>query len=406
MPRTLEHHYASLEGEVLAGIPEQNRRGTPRSSVTMTFHNSFCRPVFWRTANGVLHIESAAFQVTGEEAFYITLQYEFEPGGKIDTRGLLNDLDLPEKHVERPKIYEALEALNHRARWHTHRQFHYTLKITKEAIDDAGGVVYINDVDLVIGYQAHADTLAHPYSRTGQRERVSQWVPQQDGFSQTVLLVDNSGVTGPLWFNNGFGTYELRPVVTNELRDGVYVANRDGATGNPTSEYYTFEEAKDVLGLYLSRSEAEAFGSPKEQHKHSIQQRELEVQTMKQNLKEKEAEAALAKQAALQEKEALDEERRKREERIRDEDLRRQRDREEHEYRMQRERDDLEHLKTQLKQQQEMERDRMKFEYERQSQTRKTTQETLKGVFDVLKNVLAIIGPLIGIYKAYQNSKQ
>lgn len=371
----------------------------------MVFHNSMRRPVFWRTANGVLHIESAAFEATIEEAFYITLHYEFEPGGKIDTRGLLNDMNLPDKHVERPKIYEALERLNHRARWHTHRDFHYTLKIPKDAIDEAGGVVYVNDVDVVVGYQDYADTLAHPYSRTGQCERVGQWCPQTDGFSQTVLLVDNSGTTGPLWFNNGFGTHELRPVVTNELRDGVYVANRDPTKENLTSKHYTFEEAKDALGLYVSRSEAESFGSPKEQHKQSLQTREFELQESKQHLKELEAEAAREKQKAMRDKEQLDEDRRKRDEQIKEEDARRQREKDEHEHRMRQEREDLDHMKTRLKYQQDMERDRMKFEYERDSHDRKTTQDTFKSVLDVLKNVLAIVGPLIGIYKAIQNSK-
>lgn len=407
MPRALDHVYANLVGEVQAGKRTQRPNLLDTSSVHIEIENTFTRPVFWRAPNNLIHVEAPGFGTTQDEGIFIHITYTFSTAGRFDSRGLLDDLGLPENHVERKGIYDALQLLEKKPGWGMPtREFTYTLAVRREHLDQVGGIAYINDIDMVVGYEEHAHHAVHPYSKEGQRQRVGQWVPKDDGFVLNVLIVDNAGVFGSRWYNSGLGTYEIRPVVTNELADGVYITHRVRHEENPTATHYSFEEADKTLALYVSRAEAETHGSPKDQHKQRVLEREQELEAERLRIKEADAELQRQKRATTAEKERLDKERAEREQAYKEEDERRRRERTDEEQRMAREKEALEHQRQQFRYQQDMDRDRFKYEYERDQQKHKSQNEQQKALLDALKTVLGIVSIGLSIYATVQKSKK
>jgi len=388
--RQLQHLFASLTSEVVPGPTKQQGRHTC-SAFRMEIRNTMRVPLFWRNALGMVVHEPPSASTTAGEYFYIMIEYEFDPGVKIDARELLNELDLPENHTERKQIYEALQSLEREPQWHHQRKFTYTLGIDRERLEAAGGVAYLNDVDLVVGFAKHASDATHPYSPPGQRERMSNAVDPAEGFQQRMVLVDNAGVNGPRWINTGFGVYEVTPVEDPSLQDGFYLTVFHHRSGEPSTEHHTYVVAEKTFGLYRSRAEAEAFGSPEERFKAE--------------LKETEQQIARDKVALAREKQQVDRERHEMEREKRTEEDRREREKTEHEAQLARERDQLDRERERMKfekERMEYERqtfsERQKFEYDMRSRDRKDHSEQTKALLDMAKIMLGLVTTGLSLY--------
>lgn len=382
----LNHVFASLIGEVVPKpLPFQGR--SRASSYKMEVVNGIRAPVFWRNALGIVVQEASGISATSEEYLYINIEYEFDPGVRVDARELLAELQLPENHVERKRIYEALKRLESTPGWDGHRVFSYTLGISRETLEAAGGVAYLNDVDLVVGFSEYQDAIPHPYSPPGQRLRLSETITEEDGFLQRYLLVDNAGTYGPRWVNTGYGVFELIGQADPQLQDGVYVTTRTGRHGRVETTHYPLTDADEKLGLYRTRSEAEAFGKPETRFQAEIKQMEQEL------LREK-TQMAKLKQEMEREKHDMELDRRRQEAALAALDAERQRHRED----MERQRERLKAERDQLEFERQLYSDRMKFQYEIRTRERKDQSELLKAVIDVGKALLGIISVAMSIY--------
>lgn len=394
MTRQLNHVFPTLVGEVVSGPKVfQGKRRTTSVSIQMT--STMRVPVFWRNALGIVVVEPPTAATTHEEMFYITIEYDIDPGVSIDARGLLDELDLPEQHVERKRIYEILTRLEREPTWQRPRQFSYTLGISHQQLTEQGGVVYLNDVDLVVGFEQYREAALHPYSPAGQRLSVSEQLDPMNGVQQQYLLVDNSGLHGLRWINTGFGVFELRAHRDPKLKDGVYVTYSDGRCVEPHTTYYSLDQAETDLGLYLNKTQAEAFGSPEERFKSEM--KEVEQQIARDKM-----EATRLKQEADREKHIMDEERSRRETLIKEEDERRKRDREEREREFQRTRDELDRDKEKLK----AERERFQFDYDMRKYERKDQADALKSAVEIGKALLGVISVGLSIYALVKKNQK
>jgi len=399
MARQLDHIFASLVSEVLPGpvpLPQGRRL---RSSFHLEFTNTMRVPVFWRNALGIVVSEPSSSSTSGGEYFYIRIEYEFEPGVKIDARELLDELELPSNHAELGGIVKALEALEKDPNWYQQRKFSYQLGISREDLENAGGVAYLNDVDLVVGFEQHRDVALHPFSPPGQRQRLSEVLDPQQGFQQRFVLIDNSGIIGPRWVNTGYGTYEITPVADPQLRDGVYVSVCHHRLSEPKTTHYPMEEAEKALGLYRNRAEAEAFGSPEERFKAELKETEQQIARDK-------VELGRLKQEVDREKHEAETERRREDERRAQEqaeaDARNRREKEA----LERERDRLTLEKERMDFERQTFQERQKFEYDMRSRDRKDQSDTHKAALDYAKAILGIVSIGLSLYAVIKKNQK
>jgi hypothetical protein len=302
--RQLNHVFPTLVGDVMDGVKAGERR-EGGVTIQMTVSSSIREPVFWRNALGIEVVEAPAMGTHEDEFVYITFTYSFSGGVRVDTRSLLKDLHVPDNHVEKKRIAERLHAMEKEPRWVSKRQFHYTLGISRQRLLDAGGVVYLNDVDLIIGFERHRHEALHPYSIEGQIQRVNDTLQPLDGVTQRFIIIDTANQFGPRWINTGYSVYELTPVVDPSLKDGVYVTTSNNSARGPISQWYSFEEANEKLGLYRSAVEAEHFGDPKSRAQQALHEKEEALNQSKLDLQQEKIEFEREKQQQAREAERL-----------------------------------------------------------------------------------------------------
>ncbi len=392
----LNHIFPSLVSDVVPR-PATTKPGLKHTCVQYSMHSTMRSPIFWRNALGIVVCEPGALSTTADEYFYITIEYEFDPGVKIDSRELLSELELPDDHVERKGIVDALSTLEREPTWYNQRKFSYTLGISRETLEHMGGVVYLNDVDLVVGFEKHRDAAIHPFSQPGQRQRLNETFQMNDGLTQRYLMVDNSGINGTRWVNTGYGVFEIHSVQDPQLRDGVYVTTRNTANAEPETVFYDFTNADKALGLYRNRTEAESFGSPDARFKAELKEAEQDLTREKMDLQRN-------KQEIEREQHELDLERRRWDDYYKEEEARRKREQDQLDLEVKRHKEDMDRQRERLK----MERDRMeferqtyserqKFEYDMRSRDRKDQTDQWKSAVEVGKLFISVVGVGLGL---------
>ncbi len=399
MSRQLDHIFASLVSEVLPGPAPVPQGRQLRSSFRLEFTNTMRVPIFWRNALGIVVCEPGSTSTTMGEYFYIRIEYEFDPGVKIDARELLDELELPSNHAELDGIVKALETLEKNPHWYQQRKFSYQLGISREDLENAGGVAYLNDVDLVVGFEQHRDAALHPFSPPGQRQRLSDVLDPQQGMQQRIVLIDNSGIIGPRWVNTGYGTYEIAPIADPQLRDGVYVSVNHARANQPTTTHYSIDEAEKALGLYRNRAEADAFGSPEERFK-------VEMKEIEQQIARDKVELGRQKQEVEREKHNMETERRREDDRRAQEqaeiDARNKRDKDA----LDRERDRLALEKERMDFERQTFQEKQKFEYDMRSRDRKDKSDQTKAMLDFAKAMLGIVSVGLSLYAVIKKGQK
>ena len=390
MTRQINHLFASLVTDVVPG-PTSSHSRKLKSSIRLEITNTMRVPLFWRNALGIMVCEPSSPSVAEDEYFYVRIEYEFDPGVKIDARELLDEVNLPENHAERQGIYEALKTLEHEPQWYTQRKFSYTLGISREDLEQAGGVCYLNDVDLVVGFDQFRDHALHPYSPPGQRAKLSAVVDPDKGYQQRIVLIDNAGIIGSRWVNTGIGVYEITPIADPQFRDGVYVTTTHDRQHETKTSYYTVDEAEAHLGFYRNQAEADAFGSPENRFKAELKDTEQKIARDK-------VEQERLKQEVQREKNELEQQARR-------EDARLKQEQAEYERQQQRERETLERERERMKLEKErmdFERqtfqDRQKFEYDMRSRDRKDQSDQTKAMLDIAKTALSLVSVGLSVY--------
>lgn len=341
--------------------------------------------------------EPTALTATNEEGIYFTIEYEFDSGVKIDSRDILDSLEPHVNAKEHKAIVDALNRLEHTPVWNNDRAFSYTLAITREELDKAGGVAYLSDVDIVVGYKEHQEVACHPYSQQGQIDRMNESLDHREGLHQRIIVVDSAAMFGPRWVNTGQGIYEVQPIQDGTRQDGVYVTSYSGRHKEPKTEFYTHDEAEDALGLYISRAQAEAYGSPEKRWKSELQERERALQEEKVNFTE-------AKQRYDREKSELERERASREEYYRDEEARRKREQADLDERSRQQNAEVDRQREALRLERERIMSQQKFDQELFTRDRKDQSERLKAMLDAGKALLGIVSVGLSIYALAQKN--
>lgn len=329
-------------------------------------------PVFWKTSLGVILIEPSYISPTVvEEKLYVTIEYEFDQGIGIDSRELLHEMSRPSKCVERRAVYDALRNLDYTPNSiNSRRGFHYTLSVSRKQLEENGGIVYINDLDIVVGFDNLRDSAIHPYSAEGQVKRLSEAITDYAGYQQRYLIVDSTGKVGPRWVNTGNGIGELNPIKDPSLRDGVYVTTDRGPNYTPETKHYPFPEADEALGLFRHYDQAKTFGSPKARFEAEQAGREEEILRLKKDLQEFKARHDVDK--AKYDMERAEWERKRQIEEDRYKQLE----------------SDRKRLDDELKYERERHQDRLRFRHDVESREHKHRLDSTKALTDIAKVIV------------------
>lgn len=385
MSRDIQHVFPVMVSEVVPG-PDMTQlgRGRNRTSIEMRVINTMREPVFWRNALGMVVKEPSEINPKEEEALYIVIEYHFDSGVKIDPQDMLTEARFRNIKVERERVYEALKTLEQSPRHYKERSFHYTLALTRDELEAQGGVVYLQDVDMVVGFQTHVDTAQHPHTTQGHYQQLNDTLKNEPGIHQRFLLNDNGGRIGSRYINTGYDVFELKPSNDPQLRDGVYVTVKHNGNPEPISLFYSIEEADKALGLYVNRAEAETFGAPEARFKADLKEREQDIEREKLNLRDR--------------RNSMDEEQKEQERRHKqqEEELRQRKARFEEEQR-QRQREQ-ERQKEQFEHERKMHEERARFEYDMRSRDRKDNSDALKAAVDIGKAILSVVSLLLSAY--------
>lgn len=387
------------------------------SSVRFEFVSTMRKKMFWRDSRGVTYVEAPSVSNSTEEGFYITLEYELDSGADIDLRELLASMDLPDKSPIRKELLSRLNQLSQDQHWQPKRSFRVTMGITAKDLDDAGGVVYLRDFDLILGYDHLRDRAMHPFTKPALIQRMQHQLDvDKMGCALKLVFIDNTRKQPPLWFNHGAGAIEVKPEANPQLEDGIYVFYRRSEGEEYQARFYTLEQANKELGLFVTEVEALNFGNPKAVYDRMIRDQEMELATLKH-------EGQILTQQHAQWKLEMDREREqlKTEREQQAEDLRRQREREDERRRAA----DQEWKDEQTRQQRlwegeqerwrierqrrEQERDdwtrQRDFEYDMRNRDRKDQSEAYKTTMEIVKICLGLIGPGLAAYAIMNKGK-
>jgi len=408
MSRDLEHAFASLIAEPVADTKITSH--VTKSSVRYEVVSTIRKQVFWRNGIGLTATEAPTPSGVGSvEGFFVTVEYEFHGGINIDLREFVDELNMPDNSPVRKEILQKLQNLNtHRSFIGAHtRNFKYTVGITREQLDHAGGVVYLRDLDLVVGYEEFREQALHPYSQPALREQMRNQVDFNEvGNHHRLIWIDNTHQHDSMWYNNGFGVFEIKPMASPHLEDGFYLHTQTGKNTKEEVKFTSVDEAIKTYLLYATKADAQVHGKPDKAFNATITQMEHDLSIKKAELNEQKLTMDREKQRLLIERE-------KHEQAVKDAEAMRKRDQEEVEQLMRKQKEDWERQRDLLKmerERQDWERsaysERMKFEYDMHGRDRKDQSENTKHILDMAKLALSLLSVGLSIYAMAQKSKK
>lgn len=402
MSRDLKH----LFGSVVADPQEEPKKKNPNcaTNVRYEFYSTMRKKVFWRDSRGVVAVEGPNSATSGE-AFYITVEYDLQTNVELDARELFAAFNLPDNSPLRKELYQRINSLSNTVSWNANRRFRYTVAVTAEQIDAAGGVVYLRDFDLIVGYDHVREQALHPYSQEGQLARMRQQINYgNEGANLRFVLIDNSGRVEPVWYNNGIVVVEIKPQRDSQLADGLYVFYQYGEGEEVQVEFLPLKDSKTKYHLFDTRMEAINLGKLDKIIERIKYDNEADLLEKKQALAVLENDIRREKADLDREKQRITATREEEERRRKDEqaeiDARERRFQEDHARQMANIKMDRERLEWERNQWS----DRQRFDMDMRSKTQRDNSDAVKNFFEVLKIGVGLVGPLISAYLLYKGA--
>ena len=148
----------------------------------------------------------------------------------------------------------------------------YEIRITRGEIQQAGGSLYVEEADVVIGLNdtPHAP-LVHPFHEKGipaARDGQGYWMGKRCSAMIGIDIIDNENQIGDryAWFAGK--VFRIRAKNDRTLQDGVYVSNTpDYGEGyyehHMAQKHYPIDSDQLPINLFRTREEAEHNGNPK-----------------------------------------------------------------------------------------------------------------------------------------------
>ncbi len=141
--------------------------------------------------------------------------------------------------------------------------FHH---IASEEIHDADEL-YIRESDVVLSFNRKTVKNLHPNANSSLNQTMLERNKELHGFCGVfVRVTDNERQTPSFFYYAGKRVVEVPTVVNPSERSGVYITHCGKKENNfaSTTEFMSFEEAEEAIGLYRTKDEALSNGDPGE----------------------------------------------------------------------------------------------------------------------------------------------
>lgn len=198
---------------------------------------------------------------------------------------VLTEASSPELHALKESLRKNSLQVNYGK-----RRIVITYLITDRTIRKNDYSVYVDELDVVLCKDGYENEVYHPYSLQGQ-SILTDTTPNL--FSYRVLINDPNQVFGARYMNINGSVYHIPPTIDQGIAEGIYIYSSSDSH-NP-STYVPFEEADEILPLYLSAKLAETLGDAQTSrklteedlaHQRKIQalNKEIELTELKNNV--------------------------------------------------------------------------------------------------------------------------
>jgi hypothetical protein len=142
-------------------------------------------------------------------------------------------------------------------------------RLSIDALMDAGGSAYIQELDIVVTLQTNSNAIYHPFSMDGVMTAMKALEFDSVSLRIAIYIVDNCGSRTDRYINWQGRVMRVPCKARVGYKDGVYVVHpRPSHVGGVDTEYVsyhmTLEQAEEQYGLYKSPEEAQTHGFSKE----------------------------------------------------------------------------------------------------------------------------------------------
>lgn len=190
-----------------------------------------------------------------------------------DANVALNPTDSPftETVTTAQRLYNSIKQRMHAgsSTYGRHRDAVTFNSLSLEAIIEAGGTVYVSELDVVVSIHANRAIIHHPFSEDGIKEKVKALELGDASLRLAMYIVDNRHYHGDRYVFFAGTVYRVPARYRPDMRDGFWAVHPvPSSVGGVDVEYravhLTLEEAEKTYNLFRTPEEAETFGFSKE----------------------------------------------------------------------------------------------------------------------------------------------
>lgn len=166
--------------------------------------------------------------------------------------------------------------------------------LSQEDLKKHRGEIYDHDHDIVVSMHRGLEAGPHPFSEMGRALALvneNALRNEQEAFSETIKIVDNTGTYGDRFINRNGCIYRIQSTQDSSREEGVWVIRNKPFenTRLPSTvgwRRYTLQEADAALELYKTYAEAEHCGDGETKRKQDLLAQEEKLIRAKNELNE------------------------------------------------------------------------------------------------------------------------
>lgn len=173
------------------------------------------------------------------------------------------------------------------------RHLEYIRVISETELTDMGGIVYVEDLDMLIGFEDQLSKVKHRNYRRNHRMALATENIEEAAAVRAFMYIDNEhNFGGFVWLNDGFDVFRVKTHRDPNLDSGLYLTMPDPMGGNQkVLDWRIYERISDKgpKRVFSTRQDAVDYGNPENTIRKMSAERERELT---------EAKVAIERQAA------------------------------------------------------------------------------------------------------------
>lgn len=203
-------------------------------------------------------------------SFFIRNIHQLNSSVIVDTRRLLDDGRKYASNVAE-NFHRAFERSPvPRSRGLFAEQRSVDFELTKQQFDENGGIIYLENLDVLVSILNPSYTPRHPFTVGAYSDALLEIDPslhELNSFHYRITIIDSGQRFGSRFININGIVYHIPAIHNSQLADGVYVIRTLPTQGAlaiqlPGANCYDFTTAEKELGLWRSYTEALTLGDP------------------------------------------------------------------------------------------------------------------------------------------------